>query len=142
MKKYTLLIIILILTSCNFKEKKSELNYPLENIEIKSIELEGSNKNFSDTLILNKFSKSFRELTNKDLVTGERLHGATRICDLKIKTNENDILLFIARSQENEVVVSFFESKKEDNFNYFLGALYETDQLMKMIKNAGIKCKN
>jgi len=142
MKNYILLLIILIFTSCNFNEKETELSYPLENIKIKSIKSEELNRNVSDTLILNKFSKSLKKLTNKDLVKGKRLHGATRLCDLKLKTDKDDILLFIALSKENEVVISFFEFNKDDNFNYFLGALYETDQLMDIIKNADLNCKS
>ncbi|SDR65784.1 hypothetical protein SAMN04488552_0191 [Christiangramia echinicola] len=142
MKNYSLLLIIIILSSCNFKEKKTEISFPLKDIQVKSIQLEKSNEKVSDTLILNKFSNLLQDLSHVDLVKGKRLHGATKLCDLTLKTNKNDILLFVSRSQKKELVVSFFEFNEKDNFNYFLGALYKTEHLSDLIETAGLECKN
>ncbi|RDK85496.1 hypothetical protein [Marinirhabdus gelatinilytica] len=142
MKSLGIIVILLILTSCNFKEQKSELSYPLENIELKTISSEDTNRRISDTIILNRLEKAFRILSNNDLIKGKRLHGASSLCDLTITTNNGEILLMVSKSEEKEVVMSFYKFIDEDNFTYFLGTLYETDQLMEILKNAGIVCES
>ena len=140
MKKIILFITILIFTSCIFLDKNDEINYPLEKVKVVGIVLEESNEVISDTLILNKFSKYFRNLSSKDLVKRRRLHGATKMCSLTIKTNENDLSLFVLNSKENKIVIDFFEVNEKDNFNYFLGALYKNEKLINLLKSGSLNC--
>ena len=140
MKKIILFITILIFTSCNFTEKKAKVNYPLEKVEVVTIVLKETNEVISDTLTLNKFSNYFKNLSNNDLIKGKRLHGASKICSLTVKTDKNDLLLFVLNSKENKIVIDFFEVNEDDNFNYFLGALYENQKLIKLLKSEGLNC--
>ncbi|MBZ9779898.1 hypothetical protein LB452_13295 [Psychroflexus sp. CAK8W] len=140
MKKINLFIIILVLTSCNFFEKKDEISYPLKEVEVRSIILEESNEVISDTLTLSKFSNYLRDLSNNDLVKGKRLHGASKMCSLTIKTDKYDLSLFVLNNRQNKIVVDFFEVNEKDNFNYFLGALYENQKLINLLNSGGLNC--
>lgn len=142
-KKCFLVVIFPLLVNCNPKKaKEEELNYPLQNIQIQSIILEGQNSSINDSLLLNRLSIFLRKLTSKDLIKGRRLHGATKMCDLTLNSMDREVQLIVSKSQENEMVVNFLEFQEQDNFSIFLGALYDSNEFLEIINELGIECKD
>ena len=142
-KKYLLVFIFSLFFNCSSKkEKKEELNYPLQSIQVQSILLEGQGTSFNDSLLLNKLSLYLRKLTNQDLIKGRRLHGASKMCDLILKSTDREIQLFVSKSQKNEMVVNFLEFEEKDNFTYSLRALYNSNEFLEIIDEIGIECKD
>lgn len=142
MNKYFFTIAILALNSCNVDLSKSKVESFLKDLKIISIELklDGETRQITDTLATKRITISLTNLKSNDLIKGRRLHGATLLCDLTLKSNKNDLLIFVVKNKEDEIMLEFFEQDEEDNFKYYLGRLYESEKMLKTFKELGIEC--
>lgn len=134
----TYLIIFLIFNSCVFKEKKQEDDkFLFEGIEIKSVEFKDDRDkdyvNLKDSILLKKVNEILDGINSQELIKGQRQHGAKNIYRLKLTKEGDDLLLFINKTKDNEMTIDFFKEDREDNFNYFIGCLYKSDDLNNLL---------
>ncbi len=143
MKNYFWLIFtLLILTSCQFKEKKEEKNYPFTNLKISAIKIDDENNlENQDSVLIKEILDFLKKLNSANLIKGKRLHGAEKLCNMIIKNrNDNEILISISTHKEKGTTADFFQEKKSDNFTYFLGRLYNADKLVHLLQKHGMNC--
>jgi len=132
------LIGCVIFTSCLFdKQNKVEDNLPFKDVKIESVKFKkGKNQNYvnlNDSIFLRKINKVINGIESKELIKGRRQHGAKNLFSLKLVKDDKNLFLFINETKDEGMTIDFFEEDKEDNFNYFMGCLYESNDLMKLL---------
>lgn len=146
MKKYIRIILILtLITSCQFQENKKEkeaAEYQFEDLKIESI------KSGNQEIISEKDKNNFEEinaylknLTDKNLIKGKRLHGANNICSVIIKSENDEISIIFKSNEENKITASFLKQNKNQNFINSMGRLENGEKLLELLNNIGINCK-
>jgi len=139
------LFICLMLNSCVFNEKKKEDGFPFQSTKIESIgfnvDRSQNYENLNDSLLIEKVNEVLYKINSNELIKGRNQHGATNLYSLKLSKEGNDLLLFVNRTKDNEITIDFFEEDKEDNFNYFLGCLYKSDNLYRILNDRLIQLK-
>lgn len=129
----------LIVTSCVFSEKEEEKEdrFLFQDANVTSIgfSIDGEEdyEILKDSLLLKEVNEALSGINSKKLIIGKRQHGAKNLYSLKLAKEEDDLLLFVNRTKGNEVTIDFFEENKTDNFNYFLGCLYEAEYLYEVL---------
>ena len=142
MSKWNIIIVVVssLLTGCVFSERKdiSENEMPFQGLNIDSIGVYQLEKEdymiLNDTFLNEEISQKISELRSKELVKDKGQHGATNIYNIQLLKEGNDLLVFINRTKEGGITIDFFEENKEDNFNYFLGTLYDSEEIHNLLE--------
>ena len=145
MKKYIRIILILtLITSCQFQENKKEkevAEYQFEDLRIESIKSGdqeiNNEKNESKFEEINDYLKG---LTDQNLIKGKRLHGAEKICSVIIKSENDEISIIFKSDEENKITASFLKQNKNQNFINSMGRLENGEKLLELLKKNGIQC--
>ena len=135
------ILCLFISVGCNFHKQESKTDHPFKNLNIESISVENQEQNL-DTInpeVIIQLSQSLQDISNKELIKDKGLHGAKSLCSIRLKTDTHDILLFV-QSKDNDTIIDFYQENKKDNFNYYLGALYDSQNLVKVLNHTDLKC--
>lgn len=90
--------------------------------------------NVNDSILTEEVNVILDSIYSRDLIRGKRQHGAKNLFSLKLISKEgNDLILFINETDENKITIDFFEENRGDNFSYFLGCLYQSEDLYKLL---------
>lgn len=146
MKNIPLLFIFLIfLSSCVFSEKKTNLeaDFPFKGIKIEKVGYNNSRSQdytiLHDSLVAIEVNKILKNINSKQLIKGKRQHAAKNIYSIKLIQEGNNLLLFINETNEGNVTIDFFEENQEINYSYFLGCLYDSEELYEVLNKNLIK---
>src|SRR5690606_5780538 len=105
MKKF-LLLLILIVTSCNFGEQEEAIEYPFSELEIATVEIYNENNALEQSAEVKEIENYLKNLSNRDLTKGKRLHGAERLCEVTVKNNNGNITIVFKSHKEEGITAS------------------------------------
>ncbi|SKB35206.1 hypothetical protein SAMN05660776_0639 [Salegentibacter holothuriorum] len=139
MKRY-LLLLMLIITSCNFGEQEEVIEYPFSELEISTVEMNKENNALEASSEVKEIESYLKNLSNRELIKGKRLHGADRLCEVILKNNNGNIIIVFKSHKEEGITASFLKENQADNFSHSLGRLYNADHLMELLQKSGLPC--
>jgi len=140
MKTY-LLLLMLIITSCNFGEQEEAIEYPFSELEISTVEMTNKRNALKNSAEVMEIESYLKNLSNRDLIKGKRLHGADPLCEVTIKNNKGNITIVFKSHKEEGITASFLQENQADNFSHSLGRLYNADNLIELLQESGLPCK-
>jgi hypothetical protein len=145
MKKYILIILLLTITSCQFQEKEAETEvaeYQFKDLKIRSIKSGNQEINSKkNETQFDEIADYLKNLTDQDLITGKRLHGAEEICSVTIKSENDEISIIFKSDQKKKITASFLKQNVNQSFINSLGRLEDGKELLQLLKKNGINCK-